>query len=51
MTITNHPQTIHYKKRMPRDVWIFMQGYHASSIPARVTWYDDLITLITVLAY
>ena len=40
MTITNHPQAIHSKKRMPRDVWIFMQGYHTSSIPPRVTWYS-----------
>ena len=40
MTITNHPQTIHSKKGMPRDVWIFMQGYHTSSLPPRVTWYS-----------
>ena len=36
----NHTQTIHSKKRMPRDVWIFMQGYHGSSLPPRVTWYS-----------
>jgi hypothetical protein len=39
MTITNPAQAIHSKKGMPRDVWIFMQGYHTSSLPPRVTWY------------
>jgi len=40
MTITNPAQAIHSKKGMPRDVWIFMQGYHTSSLPPRVTWYS-----------
>ena len=40
MTMTNQTQAIHSKKGMPRDVWIFMQGYHRSSLPPRVTWYS-----------
>ncbi|MQF49066.1 hypothetical protein FIM08_04125 [SAR202 cluster bacterium AC-647-N09_OGT_505m] len=39
MTMTNHTQATQPKNRMPRDVWIFMQGYHTSSLPPRVTWY------------
>ena len=40
MTMTNQAQATQAKKRMPRDVWIFMQGYHSSSLPPRVTWYS-----------
>ena len=40
MTMTNHTQATPDKNRMPRDVWIFMQGYHSSSLPPRVTWYS-----------
>jgi hypothetical protein len=25
--------------KTPRTVWLFMQGYHASGLPPRVTWY------------
>ena len=39
MTQPNHTQTIHYKKDIPISVWLFMQGYHARSLPPRVTWY------------
>ncbi len=40
MTVRNQPQATQHKNRMPRDVWIFMQGYHTSSLPPRVTWYS-----------
>jgi hypothetical protein len=39
MTMTNLAQATQPKNRLPRDVWIFMQGYHSSSLPPRVTWY------------
>ena len=28
------------KNSIPISVWLFMQGYHASSLPLRVTWYS-----------
>ena len=37
--MTNHTQATQPQNRIPRDVWIFMQGYHTSSLPPRVTWY------------
>ena len=37
--MANHTQATQPKNRIPRDVWIFMQGYHTSSLPHRVTWY------------
>ena len=39
MTQPNHTQTIPNKNSMPISVWLFMQGYHASSLPPSVTWY------------
>ena len=39
MTMTNHPKATQVKNRIHRDIWIFMQGYHSSSLPPRVTWY------------
>ena len=39
MTMTNQAQATQSKKSMPRDVWLFVQGYHGSSLPPRVTWY------------
>jgi hypothetical protein len=40
MTTTYHTQTIPNKNSIPISVWLFMQGYHASSLPLRVTWYS-----------
>ena len=40
MTQPNHTQTIPNKNSIPISVWLFMQGYHASSLPSRVTWYS-----------
>jgi len=40
MTTTYQTQTIPYKKDLPISVWLFMQGYHASFLPTRVTWYS-----------
>ena len=37
--MANHTQATQSKNRIPRDVWLFMQGYHASSLPPRATWY------------
>ena len=28
------------KNSIPISVWLFMQGYHTSSLPPRVTWYS-----------
>ena len=39
MTMTNHTQATPDKNRIPRHVWLFVQGYHNSSLPHRVTWY------------
>ena len=39
MTTTYQTQTIPNKNSIPISVWLFMQGYHASSLPPRVTWY------------
>jgi len=39
MTQPNHTQTIPNKNSIPISVWLFMQGYHASSLPPSVTWY------------
>ena len=37
--MTNHTQATQAKNRIPGAIWIFMQGYHSSSLPPRVTWY------------
>ena len=37
--MTNHTQATQAKNRIPGAMWIFMQGYHTSSLPPRVTWY------------
>ena len=39
MTTTYQTQTIPNKNSTPNSVWLFMQGYHSTSLPPRVTWY------------
>ena len=39
MTMTNHAQATPDKNRIQMVIWLFMQGYHSSSLPPRVTWY------------
>ena len=39
MTMTSPTYTPTNKNSIPISVWLFMQGYHTSSLPPRVTWY------------
>ena len=45
VTMANHTQATQPKNSMPKDVWIFMQEYHTSSLPPRVIW-DSLVNHI-----
>ena len=39
MTVRDHTQTRPNKNRIQKAIWLFMQGYHSSSLSPRVTWY------------